>query len=110
MSEHPDFENLRGLGNTWYDPSSEPNRWQSFTVITDLDQTRSEWIDMDMEMERKVNGAYEEVKELIAKTGGAVSARLPVGHVARLPLAQPGPTRATLPVPGIAARSVRDPA
>lgn len=67
MSDHPDFQNLRGLGTNWYDPSSEPNRWQSFTVITDLNQSRSEWIDMDMEMEMKINGAYEEVKELIIR-------------------------------------------
>ena len=24
MSDHPDFNNLRSLGTTWYDPSSEP--------------------------------------------------------------------------------------
>lgn len=67
MSEHPDFENLRGLGSNWYDASFEPNRWTSYTVITDMDQTRSEWIDMDMEMELKINNAYEEVKDLIQR-------------------------------------------
>lgn len=67
MSEHPDFENLRGLGSNWYDASFEPNRWTSYTVITDIEQTRSEWIDMDMEMELKINNAYKEVKDLIQR-------------------------------------------
>lgn len=26
MSSHPDFQNLRGLGTTYLDPSMEPNR------------------------------------------------------------------------------------
>ena len=67
MSDHPDFNNLRSLGTTWYDPSSEPGRWQSYTVITDQNQSRSEWIDMDMEMEARLGGAYEEAKALIAR-------------------------------------------
>jgi hypothetical protein len=67
MSDHPDFENLRTLGTHWYDPSSEPGRLQSYTVITDVDQTRSEWIDMDMELEIKVSSAYEEVKAMIER-------------------------------------------
>lgn len=41
MSDHPDFDNLRSLGTTWYDPSSEPGRWQSYTTITDIDQVCS---------------------------------------------------------------------
>ena len=32
MSDHPDFNNLRSLGTTWYDPSSEPGRWQVWSI------------------------------------------------------------------------------
>jgi len=67
MSDHPDFSNLRGLGTTWYDPSSEPGRWQSYTISTDLDQTRSEWVDMDMEMEALIHNAYDSVTALLQR-------------------------------------------
>lgn len=61
MSSHPDFQNLRGLGTTYLDPSIEPNRWTTYITQTDQDQTSSEWIDIDIEMETKLNAAYEEV-------------------------------------------------
>lgn len=61
MSSHPDFQNLRGLGTTYLDPSMEPNRWTTYITQTDQDQTSSEWIDIDIEMETKLNAAYEEV-------------------------------------------------
>lgn len=38
------------------------NRYTSFTTITDDNQTRSEWVDIDIEMETKLNQAYEEVR------------------------------------------------
>lgn len=64
MSSHPDFQNLRGLGTTYLDPSMEPNRWTTYITQTDQDQTSSEWIDIDIEMETKLNTAYEEVRPL----------------------------------------------
>ena len=67
MSEHPDYANLRGLGTTWYDTSFEPGRYQTYTITTDLEQTQSEWVDMDVEMEKRVNGSYDQVKDLIAR-------------------------------------------
>jgi hypothetical protein len=62
MSSHPAFENLRGLGTTYLDASMEPNRWTTYITQTDQDQTASEWIDIDIEMETKLNTAYEEVR------------------------------------------------
>jgi len=67
MSSHPNFENLRGMGTTYLDPSMEPNRWTSYITQTDQDQTSSEWIDIDIEMETKLNKAYDEVG---ARRGG----------------------------------------
>jgi cell division protease FtsH len=67
MSDHIDYANLRGLGNTWYDTSFEPGRFQTYTVTTDNDQTQSEWVDMDVEMEVRVNGSYEKVKAMIER-------------------------------------------
>lgn len=40
MSEHPDMENIRTLGDQWYDPSSEPGRWTRYTVTHDNNQVR----------------------------------------------------------------------
>eukprot|EP00955_Chlamydomonas_euryale_P094726 364885-Chlamydomonas_euryale.AAC.5 len=54
-------------GHTEYDPSSEPGRWQSYTISTDLDQTRSEWVDMDMEMEALIHNAYDSVTALLQR-------------------------------------------
>jgi len=67
MSEHPDFENIRTLGAQWTDSSSEPGRFQTYTIQTDQNQSRSEWVDVDLEMEMKLNGAYEEVKALLTR-------------------------------------------
>ena len=67
MSAHPDFENLRTLGAQWQDPSSEPGRWQMTTVITDNNQSRSEWVDTDMEAEAMLNGAYARVKAMMQR-------------------------------------------
>jgi hypothetical protein len=61
FSSHPDFEHIRGLGTAYQDPSLEPNRFTSFITVTDQNQTRSEWVDVDMEMEAMLNGAYAEV-------------------------------------------------
>lgn len=61
FSSHPDFEHIRGLGSTYQDPSMEPNRFTSYTTVTDYNQTRSEWVDVDIEMENKLNSAYAEV-------------------------------------------------
>jgi hypothetical protein len=36
-------------------------RFSSFTTVTDYSQSRSEWIDVDIEMESKLNVAYAEV-------------------------------------------------
>jgi hypothetical protein len=36
-------------------------RWTTYVTQTDQDQTRSEWIDTDIEMETKLNSAYDEV-------------------------------------------------
>ncbi len=38
MSEHPDYANLRTLGDQYYDPSMEPNRWTRYTITHDLNQ------------------------------------------------------------------------
>jgi hypothetical protein len=38
------------------------HRWTSFITQTDTDQTSSEWIDIDIEMETKLNAAYDEVR------------------------------------------------
>jgi hypothetical protein len=43
------------------DPSSEPGRWQTTFIQTDFNQSRSEWVDVDMEMERRLNQAYDKV-------------------------------------------------
>jgi hypothetical protein len=70
MSSHPDFENLRGLGTTYLDQSIEPGRWTTYITQTDQDQTSSEWIDIDIEMETKLNTAYDEVGGLGRGEGG----------------------------------------
>jgi hypothetical protein len=46
------------------DPSSEPGRWQTTYVATDFNQTQSEWVDTDMEMEARLTGAYDKVRLL----------------------------------------------
>lgn len=38
------------------------HRWTTFITQTDQDQTSSEWIDIDIEMEAKLNSAYDEVR------------------------------------------------
>ena len=49
-------------------PTPPTGRWQSYTVITDQNQSRSEWFDLDMEMEARLGGAYEEeAKAVIAR-------------------------------------------
>jgi len=65
FSDHPDFANLRGLGATYYDPSFEPGRLQTSVVMSDATQTRSEWVDTDMEMEARLNGAYAEARRAL---------------------------------------------
>jgi hypothetical protein len=65
FSSHPDFEHIRGLGTAYQDPSLEPNRFTSFITVTDQNQTRSEWVDVDMEMEALLNGAYAEVRGVL---------------------------------------------
>lgn len=74
FSTHPDFEHIRGLGSAYQDPSMEPNRFTSFITVTDHNQSRSEWVDVDMEMEAMLNGAYGEVKELLSRNRGALDA------------------------------------
>ena len=72
FSSHPDFEHIRALGSKNYDGSFEPGRWTSFTTITDSNQTRSEWVDVDMEMEEMLNGGYAKVKVCVCVWGGGV--------------------------------------
>eukprot|EP00878_Enallax_costatus_P004612 GHUV01004857.1.p1 GENE.GHUV01004857.1~~GHUV01004857.1.p1 ORF type:complete len:341 (+),score=89.46 GHUV01004857.1:225-1247(+) len=74
FSSHPDFEHIRGLGTTYIDPSMEPNRYTSYITQTDTHQTRSEWVDVDMEMENKLNQAYVEVKGMLSRNRGALDA------------------------------------
>ena len=63
FSEHPDFKNIRTLGANYLDPSIEPGRWTQFTITTDYNQNRSEWVDTDVELEDRLNKAYAEVRE-----------------------------------------------
>jgi len=48
--------------------ASTLGRFSSFTTVTDYNQSRSEWIDVDIEMESKLNGAYAEVGSGAAAT------------------------------------------
>lgn len=79
FSEHPDFEHIRTLGHNYYDQTSEPGRMQLTTVQTDWNQSRSEWIDTDMEMEAKLNKAYDEVSGVGALGRGDLSAKAGCG-------------------------------
>eukprot|EP00775_Hariotina_reticulata_P010429 gene10429-10587_t len=74
FSSHPDFEHIRGLGTTHLDLSMEPNRFSSFMTVTDYNQSRTEWIDVDIEMENKLNSAYAEVKEMLSRNRAALDA------------------------------------
>ncbi|GBF88960.1 cell division protein [Raphidocelis subcapitata] len=74
MSAHPDFENIRTLGHNYMDPSMEQSRWTQYTVTTDANQSRSEWVDTDMELEDLLNGGYEEVKALLSRNRAALDA------------------------------------
>ncbi len=38
MSEMPDYKNLRSLGDQYYDPSFEPNRFVLTTITHDQNQ------------------------------------------------------------------------
>ncbi|KAJ9526816.1 hypothetical protein QJQ45_017440 [Haematococcus lacustris] len=67
MSDHPDFANLRALGDQHLDPSFEPGRYQVTTVQTDYNQTRSEWVDVDMEMHALLNDSYSAVKNMVER-------------------------------------------
>jgi hypothetical protein len=40
MSDHPDFSNLRTLGDQYWDGSSEPGRFQLTTITHDNNQVR----------------------------------------------------------------------
>jgi hypothetical protein len=40
MSEHPDYSNLRALGDQYFDGSSEPGRYTAYTITHDLNQVR----------------------------------------------------------------------
>lgn len=62
FSAHPDFSHIRGLGSSYYDTTSEPGRLQATTVQNDANQSRSEWVDVDMEMEAKLNDGYAKVR------------------------------------------------
>lgn len=61
MSDNPDYEHIRGLGAVQYDPSSEPGRFTTTTITLDTHQTRSEQIDVDLEVEQRLNGSYQKV-------------------------------------------------
>ncbi|GLI63674.1 hypothetical protein VaNZ11_006712 [Volvox africanus] len=74
MSEHPDYEHIRGLGQNNYDPSSEPGRFTMYTVTLDSNQSRSEAIDMDMEVEARLNGSYREVLSMLQRNRAALDA------------------------------------
>ena len=74
MSAHPDFANIRTLGHNYMDPSMEPSRWTQYTVTTDTNQSRSEWVDTDMELEALLNDGYAEAKALLARSRGALDA------------------------------------
>lgn len=67
LSEHPDYEHIRTLGVQYLDPSWELGRWTRTSVTTDNNQTRSEWVDVDMEMHRRLNVAYDEAKALLTR-------------------------------------------
>ncbi|KAF8073094.1 FTSH5 [Scenedesmus sp. PABB004] len=74
FSSHPDFEHIRGLGTSYLDASMEPSRTTSFITVTDYNQSRSEWVDVDIEMEELLNGAYAEVKAMLSRNRGALDA------------------------------------
>ncbi|KAG2487345.1 hypothetical protein HYH03_014060 [Edaphochlamys debaryana] len=72
MSDHPDYEHIRGLGSNFFDPSSEPGRFTQTTVTLDFNQTRTEQIDVDLEVEQRLNGSYKEVLELLRRNRTAL--------------------------------------
>ncbi|KAG2425174.1 hypothetical protein HXX76_013928 [Chlamydomonas incerta] len=72
MSAHPDYEHLRGLGANYFDGSSEPGRFQMTTITMDANQTRSEAVDTDMEVEALLNGGYKQVFELLVRNRAAL--------------------------------------
>jgi len=72
MSDHPDFSNLRTLGDQWLDGSSEVGRFTTYTITHDNNQTRSEWVDTDLEMEALLNDSYARVKEMLARNRAAL--------------------------------------
>ena len=74
FSDHPDFANIRALGATYMDASFEPHRWTATTVTTDAMQTRSEWVDLDMEMEALLNDGYADVRALLGRNRAALDA------------------------------------
>ncbi|KAI8462879.1 MAG: P-loop containing nucleoside triphosphate hydrolase protein [Monoraphidium minutum] len=74
MSAHPDFENLRTLGHNYMDPSMEQSRWTQYTVTLDANQSRSEWVDTDMELEALLNDGYAQAKALIERNRPALDA------------------------------------
>jgi hypothetical protein len=62
MSRHPDYRNIRGLGSLTYDASSEPGRFTQYTTTLDYNQSRSEAVDVDMEVEGLLNGSYAQAR------------------------------------------------
>ncbi|GFR46161.1 hypothetical protein Agub_g7689 [Astrephomene gubernaculifera] len=74
MSEHPDYQHIRGLGQNYLDPSSEPGRFTQYTITTEFNQTRSEAVDVDMEVEASLNGGYQEVVALLRRNRAALDA------------------------------------
>jgi hypothetical protein len=107
------------------DPSSEPGRWQTTYVTTDFNQTQAEWVDVDMEMEARLNGAYDKVRPalpalLLALAGAAGAAgagagcqavqqrgspAAPLRLLTRLPLPLRLPLRARPQVKALLARN-----
>ncbi len=74
FSAHPDFEHIRTLGHNYLDPSIEPGRWMLYTTTTDDNQSRSEWIDTDMELEALLNRSYAEAKARLVRNRAALDA------------------------------------
>ncbi|KAG2434013.1 hypothetical protein HYH02_012473 [Chlamydomonas schloesseri] len=74
MSSHPDYEHIRGLGANYFDGSSEPGRFQQTTIVMDANQTRTEAVDADMEVEGLLNGGYKQVFELLVRNRAALDA------------------------------------
>lgn len=62
FSANPDYQNIRTLGSFQYDESFESGRMTLLTVATDWNQTRSEWVDVDIEMEALLNEGYNKVR------------------------------------------------